>query len=205
MPNPPVTVEKYIAYAKEFVSKRCVDRRPLWEAAIAEALAAGNLDDTADNRRLIANQLADIAEKDVIGLDGEVTLMLNRSSTIIAGASLVLVAFVLKSVTHSSIMVTIGKFCLGGAAMLTLVAFLLALIPMTPPLRRAWLSAYERREYRSALLAKPFERWVWFCWMGERRTRVITPYKKCHSVGVRLLVLAAILAVPGLGLLIIFG
>ncbi|HVI69521.1 MAG TPA: hypothetical protein VM581_03615, partial [Magnetospirillaceae bacterium] len=56
----------------------------------------------------------------------------------------------------------------------------------------------ENRNHWDLLVVSDFTQYIMNSWLANRRTPVITAYKKAHSVAIPLLVVAAILTIPGL-------
>lgn len=168
--------------------KECGMRRPWWDAAIAEER------DTNPTRseEEVARYLADGAEKDLAGLNAEIASMLVRTGYILAAATLLVAAYTFKPNARGA------EGALTLALCLTAVSFVVALVPMRPPFMRALRDAYMPRHKWTLLPTNDFRRWVVNCYLCDRRTPVITMYKRAHAVAIPVLIVATGIAVYGL-------
>lgn len=204
--------DKYLARHQ----KRCERWRPLWNNRItdimaeeaqeaASAKAAGEDDiPIPRTRKEITARLAQNAKDDVEELDREIFSLVARTGMLLSATTLLFAVFALRSTSSKSGWATTGTVTLAVALLIAAVAFVTALFPLRPPLYRAWKIPYELRAYKTLLMHDDFNTWVWYTWLGDRRTPVSQAYKKAHAVAVPLLIAAAILTVPGLGLSLIF-
>jgi hypothetical protein len=196
--------------------QRCDRRRPLWNKRIdaimaeeaqevARAKAAGESQlPVLRTREQITARLAQNAKDDVEELDREIFSLVTRTGMLLSATTLLFAVFALRSTSSKSGWATAGTVTLAIALLIAAVAFVTALFPFRPPLYRAWKIPYEPRAFKTLLMHDDFNTWVWYNWLGDRRTPVAQAYKKAHALAVPLLIAAAILTVPGLGLSLIF-
>ncbi len=198
-PQPAVyTNAEWTKLAKWF-KKLCETQQPLWDMRMAEVQAQ----DTNRSKEELAKRFADNAETDLQRLDNELASMQVRTSTIVAAATLMFAAFVVKSDSGEGRLAVVGATLLAVALLTTATAFIFTVRSMAPPLRRAWKDAYEKRAHWTLLVTDDYTRWVLHCWLADRRAPVVQGYKKAHSITVRLLVVASALTMPALGLVIL--
>lgn len=177
---------------------------PLWEACIARTQQEARKHGKELTRDDITKRLAESSATDLQNLNSELSIMLMRTSIIVAAATLLMAVFALKFSHGKSVMTIIGSVLLIVALLTTATAFIFAVTPLSPPFWRAWKKPYDKRAHRTLLVVDDFTTWVMNCWLGDRRTPIITAYKKAHAVAVPLLVIAAALTIPGLGISVIF-
>lgn len=192
--------KKYSAWFK----KRGETLRPLWEHRITEAQEEDKeLFQTQRSRLEIARAIADSSALDLQRLEAELTAMQVRTSIIVAAATLMFAVFVLKGSTDDGTLIAIGTSLLAISLLMTATSFIMAIRSLSPPFRRAWKDPYDKRVWWSLLVTNDFERYVMNSWLADRRTPIITAYKKAHSVAVPLLVWAAVLTIPGLAFVLL--
>lgn len=198
--------EKHEANAAEFAEKRvwfkekCDIWRPLWDDEVAAELAKND----GRTREQIEQYFADNAKSEVTGLNEEIKSQIARTGMILSATSFLFAVFALRNTASKSAWATAGIVFLAISLFLAAIAFVTALVPLRPPLRRAWKDKFHKRAFQTLLVHDPFTSWVMDCWLGDRRTPVVQLYKKVHSVVVPLLIGAAIFMVPGLCLSLIF-
>lgn len=201
-PEPP-SVEGYQEVKAKF-DAFCETLRLVWEAGVADALAEAKSEGRKQSRAKAEEQFAQNAKDDFDNLTAELDKMLVRTTIILAVTTALFAVYALKPGSTKNGGATTGLVFLGITVLLNGLAFILAVRPLGPPIRRAWKDTYDRREYRTLLATSPFRMWCYYTWLGNRRTPVITKYKKSHSLVVPLLWIAAIIALVGTGLGVIF-
>lgn len=203
MPTPPDAAAFQDPKWEELLAwflKECADKQPLWEMRIAQLRGMEGETRTEEE---IAKVFADNSTADLQGLNNELASMMMRTSIIVAAATLMFAAFVVKGDTGEGTRIAVGTTLLAAALLMTAVAFMLALKALTPPIKRALKESYEKRKHWTLLVTDDFTRWVLNCWLADRRADVVTKYKKAHAIAVPLLVVAAVLTLPGLALVIL--
>lgn len=88
---------------------------------------------------------------------------------------------------------------------MTAVSFYLAIQSLKPSFKKAWGPAYDNRVLWDLQVTDYFGVYVMNSWLANRRTPVVTKYKRVHAVAIPLLMIAAALTVPGLALVLHFG
>jgi|GEM_PF-5701476 len=167
----------------------CDERRPLWESRIAEHTGdqAG-----AEQRADLGARFARNAREDLKHNDFEISQMLVCTTIIVAAATLLFAVYAFKGNLKAPAIFLALALCFAA------IAFVAALVPMAPPFMRAWRQPYEKRHNWTLLVHDDFTSWVLDCWLTDRRTSVITKYKRAHSVAVPTLVCAAVIMAVGL-------
>ena len=180
---------------KKKFDKLCNTYRPLWNKRVKEARDEARERGEEPVTAAITARLAAAAVADNNRLETEISAMMLRTTAIITASALQLAIFgvVISPNVKPHLVVTAFKVL---ATLVTIACLIGGCIPLAPPLRRAWKEAYELRCYINSLLASDFAIFAWHCWLGDRRTDVLTKYKKSHSVSVRLLVAGQMLIIP---------
>ena len=154
---------------------------------VFKGLADGELEQL---RRSIAKRFADNAEQNLQQLNAEISSMMTRTSIIVAATTLMFALFALgldsaRSVKNVILTVTLT---------ITALAFITGIKPLRPPFMRAWVKPFSLSAHWTLLAKDDFTRWVVACILGDRRTPVITAYKRAHAVAVPLLWAGSIMA-----------
>lgn len=184
---PKVTLPE--AYAGQvWFEEECDKLRPLWTSRLKQLEAEGSAGMT---REELAEQFAKNAREDLLRLEAEIGLMVVRTAAILTAATLLFAVYAFKP----SIPLFAGM--LAVALCFAALGFVASLVPMIPPVLRAWFQRYERRHIWTLLVYDSFTSWVMDCYLGERRQDVITKYKRAHAIAVPVLVIAAVLIVGG--------
>jgi len=152
----------------------CDRYRNNWEAAIEQELA----DAPGSDSKEIAKIIAENASHEVKRMEAELDRMLVRTTIIVAATTLLFAVYAFKA-------------SIAFGVLLATVAFIAALIPMCPPILRAWRDAYVPRHAWTLLATNHFKRWAIDCFLADRRTGIITNYKRAHTIAVPMLALAA--------------
>lgn len=168
------------AHEGRWLKRLCKEYLEEWKAAIQAEMeenppADGN---SHEHRKSIQRRLAENAAREVAELGAELDRMLLRTSVIVAATTLLFAVYAFKA-----------SVALG--VLLAAVAFITALIPMCPPILRAWKDSYVPRHVWTLLATNDFKQWVIDCWLADRRTVIVTRYKRAHSIAVPVLGLAA--------------
>lgn len=166
---------------EEWFDEECEAQRPKWDAAIERE----RQDVPGTDRKALEKLLAENAAREITTLNSEIDRMLVRTSVIVAAATLLFAVYAIKS-------------RVGLALLLAAIAFVVAIIPLKPPVRRAFFDKYVKRHAWTLLASNDFKRWVLYCWIADRRTPIITTYKRAHAVAVPTLILAAAWLLSGL-------
>jgi hypothetical protein len=186
---------------QEWFDELCEKQRPKWNARVQKALRVES-EKPKDERRTRADIevfLANNATTDLQRLEAELLSMLTRTAILVAAATLLFAVYAFKPNVASAATLLALALCF------TALSFITSLIPLAPPAKRAFFDKYEKRHEWTLLAATHFERWVLDCWSGDRRTKVITRYKRAHAVAVPVLVIAAVIASYGLTTGFFFG
>jgi hypothetical protein len=201
LPTNPVELNKTWTESSAWFKERCAAMRMLWEIAIKEAQAEDEElhgKEGTRSRTEIAAFIADNSTTDLQKLEAELASMQVRTSIIVAAATLMFAVFVLKGSTDKGVMVAVGTILLALALLLTAVSFVLAIGALAPSIKKAWGSPYDDHVYWDLLVKNTFHIYVMNSWLANRRTPIITTYKRAHSIAVPLLKWASILTIPGL-------
>ncbi len=196
--DPKELAEKWDEFSAWF-QERCTAMRPLWEIRIKKAQEndkkrRGKKRSKAEIEEFVAKQ----STAGLHALDAELTAMQLRTSIIVAAATLMFAAFVLKGNSDKGVWVAIGTVLLAISLLSTALSFILAILALAPPIKKAWGQSYDDRVYWDLLVTDHFEVYVLNSWWANNRTPILTRYKKAHSVAVVALGFAATLTLPGL-------
>lgn len=167
--------------------------RTLWKLCMSGEVIGAILDpnELKDmEARLVLN-----AKQNLDQLNDEVRLLQQRSSYLVAATALLFVVFGLQTKAAPDTLnqvIGVVSIVLTGA---TLVA---AIVPFAPPFWRAWAKPYVSGFYLTLQPSDAFKTWAWYNYLADRRTPVITRYKRAHAVAVPLLVVATVATVVGL-------
>ncbi|HEX6461717.1 MAG TPA: hypothetical protein VFZ58_00395 [Candidatus Saccharimonadales bacterium] len=145
----------------------------------------------------IEKEFAEKAANDLAALNAELGSMQVRTSIVMTIATVLFAVYTLTSGENETTGALVGLGLLGLALLFNGVAFACAISPLAPPFRRAWKSPYDKRHIRTLIVRDYFTSWCHDNWLGERRTPIITKYKKMHALAVPLLKGVAVVAVPG--------
>jgi len=182
--------EELLKVLPSWFPERCDELKPLWDARIRQVTKKPvNRGELSPEEFIAENAVADVAR-----LDAELLAMQTRTGLIATAATLLFATVALNAdlwgIAKAPVVVMV----------LTAAAFTVSLWPLTPPVRRAFKDAYEQRAHWTLLVTDCFSRWVLYTWLGDRRTPIITTYKKAHAIALLLLVAAAACMALGLGL-----
>ncbi len=167
---------------EEWFAKECAAREPEWRARISKAQVTSRAAGEELSRKDIEATLAKNAAEYVKSLDSELALRVVLTGPILAATTLLFAVYALKT------------GALGWSRGLTALAFVIAVVPLRPPFFRAWLKKYAKSHRWTLLAVTAREHWVLDGWLADRRTRVITIYKRAQSVAVPLVIVAAVVA-----------
>jgi hypothetical protein len=178
-------------------AKMCDRYHPLWNARIAAATKGPGASRSAAD---VGWQVFENSQRDLDALNAEIASMQARTNIMVAASSLMLAGIALKPTGVKSGWAIVGAIFLVIALLLTSSSLVIALTSLVPPIRRAWRDPYDKRAYHTLLVVDDYTGWVMNCWLSDRRTSVVTRYKKAHSIAVPLLIGAGIMLIPGLAI-----
>lgn len=184
----PQTIEQLRRFNElnAWFSKLCSKNTELWDLSLEIQESVHGVP-----KEKAASAAAAEAQAELHKLEGELNMLMNRTMAIITAAALLFAAFAIKLDDTASVFARRSLF---GSLFLASVCFIAAIVPLTPPIRRAWRDPFEPREFWTLLTATDFASWVKHCWLCNRRTPVITKYKRAHTIAVPCLIAAAALA-----------
>ncbi len=203
IPTDPNKLAEYWDEYSDWFDERCAILLPLWKLRIKKAQKNDKKHKRRRSIATIEKYIADRSTADLQKLDAELLAMQARTSIIVAAATLMFAVFVLRGSANNNTWVVVGTILLAVSLLMTAVSFFLAIGSLAPPFRKAWGPPYDNRVDWNLLVADDFETYVLNTWLANRRTPIITTYKRAHSVAIPLLMAAAPLTVPGLALVLL--
>lgn len=171
--------------------KLCGVRRPVWEGRIEPLLEGVNPRELGKRRTELEAEFAKNARDGLHRLENEITQKIAQTAAILTAATLLIAVYALKPSLQA-----LGVY-LAIALCFAAVAFVAALVPLTPPIRRAWFSPYEATHEWTLLTYDHYTNWVMDSYLSDRRKAVLTKYKRAHAVAVPILVAAAAVIAVG--------